>query len=155
MRTGCGPFHAARVPLLRAGGRGPSASQCAATPRNAPDPSDAPDAFDACDALDAPAASPRSVCDAVRASPHPATTAAVATSAVVRPRLAAARRAEPAFTPQRVCQLTGLDRFGVADLDDDELGDPVPRLDLEGFGLVGVQQEHTHLAAVAGVDEAW
>ena len=38
---------------------------------------------------------------------------------------------------------------------DDQLGDPVPAFDEEGFRGIGVEQRHHDLAAVAAVDQPW
>src|SRR3954464_8243840 len=70
-------------------------------------------------------------------APKPAISAAARSAASAR--LAAARRAESAFTPGGLCQLIGLDGIGGCGLHDHELGDPVAGLDLECFGLVRVQ----------------
>ena len=60
-----------------------------------------------------------------------------------------------AAVPALACrQLVDLAQLGLRHGDDDELGDPHARLDHERLVPVGVVQDHTQLAPVAGVDEA-
>ena len=50
-------------------------------------------------------------------------------------------------------ELVDLDRLHLRHLEDDELGDPHPRLDDERLVAVGVEQDHLDLAPVARVDQ--
>jgi hypothetical protein len=51
-------------------------------------------------------------------------------------------------------QFVHLDELDAGNWQDDELGDPHPRLDDERLAEVGVQQRDLQLAAVPGIDEA-
>ena len=66
------------------------------------------------------------------------------------------RPLEPNPPPPRSLSSSSLDldRLGLRERRDHELGDAVARLDLEGLVAVGVEQQHADLAAVAGVDQA-
>ena len=65
-----------------------------------------------------------------------------------------ASRPEAALAASRVVERVGLQRAGGGDRDQQQLRDPVARRDLEVERLVGVQQQHPHLAAVARIDQA-
>jgi hypothetical protein len=59
---------------------------------------------------------------------------------------------EATIGARRLDQLSDLDRLGRRERGEQQLGDPVARLDLERLGAVGVQYQHPNFTAVAGVD---
>jgi len=67
-------------------------------------------------------------------------------------RRSASRRAEAALAPLAGGELGHLDGIGGGERDHQQLRDAIAGRDLEGGGA-GVEQEHAHLAAVAGVDQ--
>src|SRR6476469_810612 len=67
----------------------------------------------------------------------------------------AAARAEAALAASGRSELRHLDRHRVRDRGQHQLGDPIAGGDGEGFGAVGVEEEHSDLAPEAGVDQPW
>ena len=67
--------------------------------------------------------------------------------------LSGAAGAEPALAAHRVIELGHLTDLVEADLDEYELRDPVARRPCERLRAIGVEQQHTQLAAVARIDE--
>lgn len=61
---------------------------------------------------------------------------------------------EPAVTPFGLVQFVDLDEANLLDRLDHELCDPLPSLDHESLGGVGVDQQHLQLAAIVGIDQS-